>query len=99
MENTLQSPTTFDRHASMSGPTRSDILRLTSVLEYGHNAPALVNWLYGALDGWDYSDQAFESAQLAHINYTAPSLGAEILEIFATISTYPRTTYPNNGNH
>lgn len=104
MENTTKTPlypvTHFDRHASMSDQTRKDILRLTSILEYRHNARKLVNWLYGALDGYDYgAGIETNSSEFTEVNYKSPSLGKEVLGLFNTINTYPRTTTPNNNNH
>jgi len=86
--------THFNRHQSMNSETRSMILETINELcdcPLGHSTFTVENWLYGAFDGYDYSEIAKPSNELASIMQADPSLGFKILLIFDTIEKYPRT--------
>jgi hypothetical protein len=57
----------------------------------------LENWLYGTFDGYDYSEYAITSRELAMVTHINSDLGSKISEIFGIIEKYPRTTHPNNN--
>jgi hypothetical protein len=102
MENqTKPQITFFNRHENMDSETRHMILDTISDLHQcplGPSAFTMENWLYGAFDGYDYSDVAIFSHELASITHVDSELGGKISEIFAIIEKYPRTTNPNNNN-
>jgi hypothetical protein len=92
--------TYFNRHESMDSETRHMILDAINDLHdcpLGHSTFTMENWLYGSFDGYDYSDVAIFSHELASITQVDSELGAKISEIFGIIEKYPRTTEPN-GN-
>ena len=103
MEN-LTSPqiTYFNRHESMDSETRRMILDVIGDLRdcpLSVSTSIMENWLYGAFDGYDYSDAAITSQELASITNADSELGAKISAIFGIIEKYPRTNKPNNNNH
>jgi len=93
--------TYFNRHENMDSKTRHMILDVINDL---HDCPLAVstsimeNWLYGAFDGYDYSDVAIFSHELAAITHVDVDLACRITDIFSIIEKYPRTTNPNNNN-
>jgi hypothetical protein len=94
--------TFFNRHESMDSKTRQMILHTITDLHdcpLSPSASVMENWLYGAFDGYDYSDIAIYSHELATITHVDSELGARISEIFGIIEKYPRTTQPNCNNH
>ena len=102
MENqTMPKITFFNRHESMDSDTRHKILDVINELHMcplGHSTFTLENWLYGSFDGYDYSEVAIYSHELASVTNVDPELGAKISEIFGIIEKYPRTTNANNNN-
>jgi hypothetical protein len=94
---TKQQITFFNRHESMDSATRHEILDVISELHMcplGHSTFTMENWLYGSFDGYDYSDVAIFSHELASITEVDAELGAKISELFGIIKNYPRTTNP-----
>ena len=97
--------TYFNRHQSMDSETRHlilDTIRELRFITYTENGEEkyfnhLENWLYGTFDGYDYSEYAIPSRELAIITHINSDLGAKISEIFGIIEKYPRTTQPNNN--
>ena len=93
--------TFFNRHNSMDSQTRSRIMDLISDLQITGNCNPdnVINMLYGAFDGYDYSDEILGQ----HILINSLNDGGntalvnQILSVAATISKYPRTEQPN-GN-
>ena len=86
----------FDRHENMSSETRGTILNIISELEICPLGPStfiMENWLYGSFDGYDYSEYAISSSELASIKNVDPELAAKITEIFETIKNYPTAIY------
>lgn len=93
--------TYFNRHESMDSETRRMILDVIVDLRdcpLGCSTAIMENWLYGAFDGYDYSDAVIFSYELASITHVDPELGAKISTIFGIIEKYPRTKKPNNNN-
>lgn len=93
--------TFFNRHNSMDSLTRGRIMDLISDLQIIENCPSngVINMLYGAFDGYDYSkrikvDPAIESLSAGGNSY----LVKEILDIASTIEQYPRTQEPNGNS-
>ncbi len=83
--------TRFDRHESMDGSTLSDIMSaIRNLIDCDFPIHTLENWLYGAFDGYDYSEIALESQVLKDVSYVNPELGIEIQNIFGKIKNYPR---------
>lgn len=96
----MNSITYFNRHESMDSETRKMILSTINDLydcPLGHSTFTMQNWLYGSFDGYDYSDIAIFSHELASITNVDPDLGSKISEIFGIIEKYPRTKSPNNN--
>lgn len=82
----------FNRHENMSSETRGLILETINELTLcplGHSTFIVENWLYGAFDGYDYSEYAIVSNELSSITEVDSALGAKIAEIFNLIKTYP----------
>ena len=93
--------TYFNRHESMDSETRRMILDVINDLyecPLGHSTFTMQNWLYGSFDGYDYSDVAIFSHELASITHVDTDLAVKITDIFAIIEKYPRTANPNNNN-
>lgn len=91
--------TYFNRHESMNSETRKMILETINDLydcPLGPSTFTMQNWLYGSFDGYDYSDVAIHSHELATITHVDSELGAKISEIFGIIEKYPRIGRPNN---
>ena len=91
--------TYFNRHESMDSETRSMILDTINDLydcPLGHSTFTMQNWLYGAFDGYDYSEVAIFSHELASITHVDSELGSKISEIFGIIEKYPRISGPNH---
>lgn len=93
--------TFFNRHESMNSETRSKISDLISDLQIIENCPSfgVINMLYGAFDGYDYSkrikvDPAIDSLNAGGNSY----LVKEILDIVSIIEQYPRTQEPNGNS-
>lgn len=90
--------TYFNRHKSMDSETRTMILDTIRDLDYcplGHSTFIVQNWLYGTFDGYDYSEVAIPSHELAAITHVDADLGAKISEIFSIIEKYPRIENSN----
>ena len=93
--------TYFNRHESMDSDTRHKIMDLISDLQIIENCSAgnVINMLYGAFDGYDYSDEI----RAQHTLLNALNDGGnnhivnEILNIASMIEKYPRTAEPNNN--
>jgi hypothetical protein len=80
----------------MSSETRGSILDIIAdlaICPLGHSTFTMENWLYGSFDGYDYSEIAIPSRELASIKEVDPELAAKIAEIFATIKNYPTAIY------
>lgn len=94
--------TFFNRHNSMDSQTRSRIMDLISDLQITENCNPdnVINMLYGAFDGYDYSDEILGQ----HILINSLNDGGntalvnQILSVAATISKYPRTQEPNGNS-
>jgi len=84
----------FNRHENMDSASRERILDLISDLEIIErcNPRQVINMLYGAFDGYDYSDEIF--AQHTLLNSLNDGGNAhivkEILAIAALIKSYPK---------
>jgi hypothetical protein len=92
--------TFFNRYENMDSETRRMILDVINDLyecPLGHSTFTMQNWLSGTFDGYDYSDVAIFSHELASITHVDSELGAKISEIFGIIEKYPRTAEPNNN--
>lgn len=92
--------TFFNRHNSMDSLTRNRIMDLISDLQIIENCPSfeLINMLYGAFDGYDYSERIKVNPAIESLNAGGNTyLANEILEIASIIEQYPRTEQPN-GN-
>lgn len=86
----------FNRHENMSSETRGmilDTINELSLCPLGPSAFTMENWLYGAFDGYDYSEVAIFSTELATITHVDPDLGAKISGIFGIIEKYPTEIY------
>jgi len=93
---TIIKPGFFNRHESMSSETRSEIMDLTTELMIADgNYGNLINYLYGAFDGYDYSERVLNSDDLKFMK--SAELAIRLHKVFATIKQYPRTEQPN-GN-
>ena len=82
----------FNRHENMSSETRGLILEAIGKLTLcplGHSTFVVENWLFGSFDGYDYSEYAITSTELASITEVDPTLGAKITEIFMLVNSYP----------
>lgn len=82
----------FNRHEHMDSETRGMILETINELALcplGPSASIMENWLYGAFDGYDYSEIAIFSTELATITHVDSELGAKISGIFGIIEKYP----------
>lgn len=100
METTTSKITFFNRHENMDSETRRMILDTINDLctcPLGPSTFTMENWLYGAFDGYDYSEVAIYSHELASITQVDSELGAKISEIYGIIEKYPRTKEPNNN--
>lgn len=92
--------TFFNRHNSMDSQTRSRIMDLISDLQIIENCPSggIINMLYGAFDGYDYSERIKLDPAIESLNAGANTyLVKEILVVVSIIEQYPRTQEPN-GN-
>jgi hypothetical protein len=75
----------------MDSSTLSDIMSaIRNLIDCDFPIHTLENWLYGAFDGYDYSEIALESKVLKDVSYVNPELGIEIHKIFGIIKNYPR---------
>ncbi len=82
----------FNRHENMSSETQKLILETindVALCTLGHSTFVVENWLFGSFDGYDYSEYAISSTELASITEVDPALGAKITEIFTLINSYP----------
>jgi len=82
----------FNRHENMSSETRGLILEAIGELAtcpLGPSTFIVENWLFGSFDGYDYSEYAITSTELASITEVDPTLGNKIKEIFTLIGSYP----------
>ena len=82
----------FNRHENMSSETRGLILEVIGELALcplGHSTFIVENWLFGSFDGYDYSEYAITSTELASITEVDPTLGNKIKEIFTLVNSYP----------
>jgi len=82
----------FNRHENMSSETQKLILETindVALCHLGHSTFVVENWLFGSFDGYDYSEYAISSTELASITEVDPALGAKITEIFTLINSYP----------
>ena len=84
--------THFDRHASMSKETHQEIMDLITELMLSDCkcARIILNWLYGAFDGYDYSEVVIFSKELAELSMHDAELAVKVAEIYSTIENYPR---------
>ena len=92
--------TFFNRHNSMDSQTRNQIMDLISDLQIIENCPSyeVINMLYGAFDGYDYSERIKVDPIIDSLNAGGNTyLVKEILTIASVIEKYPRTEQPN-GN-
>jgi len=84
----------FNRHDQMDSATRRRILDLISDLSITENCNAsnVINMLYGAFDGFDYSDEIFAQHTLLNsLNDGGNThLVNEILAIAKTIKSYEK---------
>jgi hypothetical protein len=86
----------FNRHEHMDSETRAMILDANvdlSISELGHSTFIIENWLYGAFDGYDYSEHALVSTELKTVTDCDPELGLKLLDIFNKIKNYPKENY------
>jgi hypothetical protein len=93
--------TFFNRHNSMDSQTRNRILDLTTDLQIIENCPTsnVINMLYGAFDGYDYSEIIKLDPMIDSLNSGGnTSLVKEVFDIISIIETYPRTEIPNGEN-
>jgi hypothetical protein len=93
--------TYFNRHESMNSLTRERIMDLISDLQCIQNCPShgILNMLYGAFDGYDYSEIIKVDPAIKSLNDGGNTyLVKEILDIVSIIEKYPRTQNPNNNN-
>ena len=98
--------TYFNRHQSMDSKTREFVLDTIRELRYTSYTDEngkekyfnrLENWLYGTFDGFDYSEIAIHSNELAKLTFVNIDLACKLTDIFSIIEKYPRTTHPNNN--
>ena len=85
--------TYFNRHENMDSETRKMILDIINDLydcPLGHSTFTMQNWLYGLFDGYDYSEIAIFSSELASITSVDVELTCKISHIFSIIEKYPR---------
>lgn len=85
--------TRFNRHESMDSETRSlilDTIKEVGNLPLGSSSYVMKNWLYGLFDGYDYSEFAISSHELASITSVDVELSCKISHIFSIIEKYPR---------
>ena len=85
--------TYFNRHENMDSETRKMILDVINDLydcPLGHSTFTMQNWLYGLFDGYDYSEIAIFSPELASITFVDVELTCKISHIFSIIEKYPR---------
>lgn len=86
----------FNRHENMSSETRGLILEVIGELDQcplSVSTSIVENWLYGAFDGYDYSEYALTSHELSSIATVDSALGTKIKEIFTLINSYPTVIY------
>ena len=86
----------FNRHENMSSETRGLILNVIRELDecpLSVSTFTVENWLFGSFDGYDYSEYAITSTELASITEVDPALGNKIKEIFTLINSYPTVIY------
>ena len=83
--------TRFDRHESMDTTTLSDIMSvIRNLIDCDFPTHQLENYLYGAFDGYDYSEIVLDSQVLKDVKCVNPELGVQISNIFTKIKNYPR---------
>jgi len=83
----------FNRHENMDSATRGRILDLISDLEIIErcNPRNVINMLYGAFDGYDYSEQILQDKLLIQLTDGGnTSLVKEIQTIATIIKSYPK---------
>lgn len=83
--------TNFDRHASMTAETRSEILEIIREIQIHDDldidtALPIENMLYGLFDGYLYEDIQLYALQLPD------SLAIPIMRIYDICNRYPKTT-------
>ena len=80
----------------MDSETRSMILNTImdlGISSIGYSTSIIENWLYGAFDGYDYSETAIVSNELKTVTDADPELGVKLLAIFNKIKNYPKENY------
>ena len=92
--------TYFNRHENMDSETRFKILDLIKELSYKCKCDTftLENYLYGAFDGYDYSQIIFESNDFTDLTLENVEIACKLVEIYEIIEKYPRTKNPNDNN-
>jgi len=86
----------FNRHEQMDSATRSRILDLISDLSIIENCNpnSVINMLYGAFDGYDYSDLILADRLLTQLeNGGNGHITKEITDIAYIIKAYEKTVY------
>lgn len=92
---TIIKPGFFNRHESMSSETLKEIMDLTTELMIADgNYGTFINYLYGAFDGYDYSERVLNSDDLRFMK--SADLAIRLHKVFTTIKQYPRTEQNNH---
>lgn len=87
----MSEPTRFDRHEHMDDRTRTEVMSCIKGICLADIDTEFENYLYGAFDGYDYSNRVLGSLELRDITKQDKQLGDLIACVFETISKYPRS--------
>ena len=83
----------FNRHEHMDSATRSRIMDLITDLSIIERCDAynVMNWLYGAFDGFDYSEQMVQDKLIGQLtNGGNTYLAKEIIDVAKIVKSYPK---------
>lgn len=83
----------FNRHQNMDSTTRERILNLITDLSITERCDTffMTNWLYGAFDGYDYSEQMLQNKLISQLTEGGNDfLANEIQAIAQIIGSYTK---------
>lgn len=76
----------FDRHKNMSSQTFHQIGLILKQDELSHQ---LENYMYGLLDGFNYSEEILQHAEMQKLKKVQPVIYASIVKILEEVNLYP----------
>jgi hypothetical protein len=76
----------FDRYKSMSSKTFHQIGLILKQDELSHQ---LENYMYGLYDGYNYSEEILQLAEMEKLKEVRPVLYASIIKVLEEVNLYP----------